>query len=59
MALAGLGYLTDSFANVLLPNYAAHEAVFATVVFVPALVGELSLGVWLLAKGARMRPRRA
>ena len=51
LLLAGLGYLTDSFARTLLTDYAAYEAVLAAVVFVPALVGELSLGVWLVSRG--------
>lgn len=51
LMLAAAGYLVDSFAQVLLTNYAAYEPIFAFVVFVPALVAELALALWLLVKG--------
>lgn len=54
LLIAGLGYLTDSFAQVLLSNYADYGETLAVVVFVPALIGELSLALWLLLKGVSM-----
>jgi hypothetical protein len=51
LVLAGTGYLVDSFANVLMTNYADYETVFALVVFAPAFLAELSLALWLLVKG--------
>ena len=51
MIFASLGYLVDSFANFLLPSYDNFETIFALVVFLPAFIGELSLGLWLLIKG--------
>jgi len=53
LILAGLGYLIDSFANILLPNYADHEELFLMIVAIPGIVGEFSFSVWLLAKGVK------
>ena len=54
LLIASIGYLVDSFANVLLPNYADYEPVLTFVVFVPAFVAELSLCLWLLLKGVNV-----
>jgi hypothetical protein len=51
LIIAGFGYLTDGFANVLLTNYNAYEETFALVVFLPAIVGELAMCLWLLIRG--------
>ena len=51
VVLAALGYLTDSFAHFLLPNYAAYREIFNFIALVAAAVGELSLCLWLLIKG--------
>jgi hypothetical protein len=57
MVVASLGYLADSFAHVLLADYARYETVFIVVVFVPAFVAEVSLCMWLLLKGVSTRTR--
>lgn len=54
LRLAAIGYLTDSFASILLLNYAELESVFAVVVFVPALMAELSFSLWLVTRGGRL-----
>ena len=54
LIVASFGYLIDSFANFLLPNYADYEAIFLLVVVVPGIIGELSLTFWLLLKGAKI-----
>ena len=51
MALAGLGYLANSFAILLAPAYAG--TIFPILVL--ALVGELSLCLWLLVKGVNVQ----
>jgi hypothetical protein len=51
MLLAGLSYLLNSFALLLAPALAA--ALFPAVL-VPALVGELSLCLWMIFRGIRM-----
>lgn len=48
MAIAGLSYLTNSFALLLAPSLAA--SLFPGVL-VPAFIGELSLCLWLIIKG--------
>jgi hypothetical protein len=48
LAIAGLGYVANSFAVFLVPALADGTAV---VVIVAALIGELPLTLWLLVKG--------
>ena len=51
MQIAGLSYLTNSFALILSPSL-AHRLFPA--ILLPALVGEASLCLWLLAKGVNV-----
>jgi hypothetical protein len=51
LVFAALGYLTDGVARTMLSNYADHEAIFGTIVVVPALIGEFTLSAWLVFKG--------
>ena len=48
----GLGYLVNSFAGLLLPQYQNAVGNFTF----PALTGELVFVLWLLIKGAKERP---
>ncbi len=48
MLVAGLSYLINSFALLLVPKFAA---LIFPAVLVPAFVGELSLTLWLIVKG--------
>ena len=50
MAIAGLSYLTNSFTLILAPAYAGK--IFLILVF--ALIGELSLCLWLMVKGVNV-----
>jgi hypothetical protein len=59
LIVAGVGYLIDSFASLLLPNYGDFETIFAVVVFLPAFIGELSMALWLLFKGIDTRALEA
>jgi hypothetical protein len=52
MALAGLGYLSNSLALLLAPALAS--ALFPAVL-VPAFVGELSFALWLTFKGVNLQ----
>ena len=52
---ASLGYLTDSFAHILLHNYVDYQTVFTTVSAVPSIISELSFAVWLVVKGVKMQ----
>jgi hypothetical protein len=56
LIVASVGYLIDSFASFLLPNYKAYETIFVLVVFLPAFIGELAMCLWLLIKGVRVLP---
>lgn len=51
MVLASFGYLLDSFGNFLFPQY---DALYASVVVLLALLGELPLALWLLIKGVNV-----
>ena len=51
MQIAGLCYLTNSFALLLAPTFA--NMIFP-VILIPAFIGELSLCLWLLFKGVNM-----
>jgi len=51
--IAGIGYMIDSFANFLMPNYSDYANVFLIVVIVPGIIGELSLTFWLLFHGVK------
>jgi hypothetical protein len=51
LAIAGLCYLTNSFANFLLPAFAAHLFPY---ILVPCFIGELSLCLWLLVMGVNV-----
>jgi hypothetical protein len=50
MAIAGLSYLTNSFTLILAPAYAGR--IF--LILVLALIGELSLCLWLVVKGVNV-----
>ena len=55
LIIASVGYLIDSFASFLLPNYDDYETIFALVVFLPAFIGELSMCLWPLIKGVKVQ----
>lgn len=50
MAIAGLSYLANSFSLILTPAYSVRIA----PVLVLALIGELSLSLWLIVKGVNV-----
>jgi len=51
MQIAGLCYLTNSFALILSPNFANR---IYPAILLPAFVGEASLCLWLLVKGVNV-----
>lgn len=53
LIINGLAYLADSFTSLLLPSYIRVVSQFTLV---PELVGELSVMLWLLIKGAKDQP---
>jgi len=54
LMIASLGYLIDSFAKILMPDYKTYEETFTLVVFAPAFIAELSMCLWLLLKGVKI-----
>jgi Domain of unknown function (DUF4386) len=55
LLLAAFGYLIDSFANFLLPDYADYKTIFMIIVAVPGIIGELYLTLWLLFRGVKLQ----
>lgn len=53
LLFAGVGYLIDSCAQIMMGNYADYQDLFATIVILPGVVGELSLTIWLLLRGGK------
>ena len=51
MIIGSLGYLLDSYGNILFPNY---EEIFGVIVGVTAVIGELPFFLWLLIKGVNV-----
>jgi hypothetical protein len=54
LIVSSISYLLDSFALTLLPNYADYEEIIIAVIFLPGLIGELALALWLLFKGVNV-----
>ncbi len=50
LVIASVGYLVDSLANFILPNYSNFAPLFLMVVLIPGFIGELSFTFWLLIK---------
>ncbi len=55
LVAASFGYVIDSFAHFLLPNYSDYKTPFLLLVAVPAFIGELSFTFWLLFKGVKIQ----
>ena len=53
LVAAGLGYCLNTFARILLPDYAALEPVFLAIYGLPSFTGELWLALWLVRRAAR------
>ena len=53
LIIGGFGYLIDTFALLLLPNYEAYEAIFSLLI-IPTALGEVLLALWLLIKGVKI-----
>jgi len=53
LIIGGFGYLIDTFALLLLPNYESYEAIFSLLI-IPTALGEVLLALWLLIKGVKI-----
>lgn len=58
LILASAGYVMDSLAHFLLPNYTDYKTIFQLIVAVPGVIGELSLAFWLLIKGVKVQQKQ-
>jgi hypothetical protein len=47
---ASLGYLIESFGFILVPEY---KVLFSWIVGLSAALGEVTLAIWLVAKGTK------
>ena len=52
LIVASLGYVIDSVAHFMVPNYNDYKEIFSMIVVIPGVVGELSLTLWLLFRGS-------
>ena len=50
LIIAGVGYMIDSFANIVLADYSAYASIFLLIVAIPAFTAEISLCLWLIWK---------
>ncbi|MEZ4683228.1 MAG: DUF4386 domain-containing protein [Caldilineaceae bacterium] len=55
LVIAGVAYLSDSFAQVLLTDYAAYKTLFESVAIPLAVVGEFAMTLWLLIRGVNVQ----
>ncbi|WP_062299169.1 DUF4386 domain-containing protein [Demequina maris] len=53
LGVAGSAYIVDTFAHVLLPDYASVADVMLAVVAIPSMVAEMWFTVWLLVSAPR------
>lgn len=51
LILAGIMYMIDTTAHFVLTDYQKYASIFLVLVAIPSIVGEMSLAIWLLAKG--------
>ncbi|MBD8870188.1 DUF4386 domain-containing protein [Nocardioides donggukensis] len=56
VVVAGVAYVVDTVAHLVLADYPAYADVFLAVVAVPSVVGEFGVTVWLLLVAAGRRP---
>jgi len=54
LLIVSVGYLINSLAGFLIPNYGDFATTIQIVVYVPAIIAELSLCLWLLFKGSKV-----
>jgi len=57
LIIASLGYVIDSVAHFMMPNYNDYKDIFSMIVVIPGVVGEFSLTLWLLIRGVKHRKK--
>ncbi len=53
LVLAGIMYMIDTGAHILLTDYNEYASIFLALVAMPSIVGEMSFSIWLLVKGGK------
>lgn len=53
LILAGIMYMLDTVAHILLSNYSDYKTVFLAMVAIPSIIGEMWFALWLLVKGGK------
>ena len=53
LIMAGLAYILDTCAHMLMPNYDSFVSVFLIIVAIPSVLGEMSFALWLLIRGGK------
>jgi hypothetical protein len=53
LLLTGVAYMGDNLAKLLWTDYAQFQGIFVAVLAPLAILGELGLGIWLLARGGK------
>ncbi len=56
VSVAGLAYVVDTVAHIVLADYAQYADAFLAMVAVPSIIGELGVTVWLLLVASGRRP---
>lgn len=51
LILAAFGYIVEGTAKLFIPNYYEYKETLNAIVILPAVIGELSLALWLMFKG--------
>jgi Domain of unknown function (DUF4386) len=58
LMVAGVGYLIQNLASIVLTDYDDYEGFFMLLLVVMSAPGEFSLAGWLLLRGTKVDPRR-
>ncbi|MFD0990330.1 DUF4386 domain-containing protein [Mariniflexile jejuense] len=53
LIIAGIMYMLDTVAHILLSNYEDYKTVFLAMVAIPSIIGEMWFALWLLVKGGK------
>ena len=53
LILAGVSYIIDTSAHIILPDYSAYAGLFLALVALPSMIGEGWFGLWLLLRGGK------
>ncbi len=56
LTIAGSAYIIDTFAHLLVADYASFADVFLALVAIPSVVGEFAFTVWLFARSRASAP---